>query len=220
MSQQINLYNPAFEERRQWMTLNTMGASLAALVLLIAVASVLAGMRNESLAKRERASADQLAQLKDQANRLTAQVAGRQRDPGLLEELGRVQADLAAGAEVLALLQGGELGNTKGYSEYLRAFARQSFEGLWLTGFSISGAGQEVTIEGRTLRAALVPDYLQRLNREPIMQGRAFSDLSMQLPKPATRERAEGERLDYLEFRLGTHAETAAATRTRAGAAR
>lgn len=220
MSQQINLYNPAFEQQRQWLSLNTLGAALAMLILLSAGASVFTGLRNEALAKQERASAGQLAQLKDQADKMTAQIGARKRDPRLLEELGRVQADLDAGAEVLAVLQGGALGNTAGYSDYLRAFARQSFDGLWLTGFSIAGAGQEVTIEGRALQAELVPDYLKRLNRESIMQGRAFADLSIQAPKPDAGTQAGSERTEFLEFRLSTYSEPEAATRARAGAVR
>lgn len=218
MSQQINLYNPIFERRRQWLSLNILGATLAALVLLFAAAAVLTGMRNDALARQERVSAGQLAQLQEQASKMTAQVGARQRDPRLLEELGRVQADLDAGAEVLAVLQGGALGNTAGYSEYLRAFARQSLDGLWLTGFSIAGAGHDVTIEGRALRAELVPDYLKRLNRERIMQGRAFSELSMELPKDPADAKAQPERASYLEFRLSTQAD--ATTKTGARAAR
>lgn len=216
MSQQINLYNPAFELRRQWLSLNILGASLGVLVLLFAAAAALTGMRNDALAKQERASAGQLAQLQEQASQMTAQVGARQKDPRLLEELGRVQADLDAGAEVLAVLQGGALGNTDGYSEYLRAFARQSLDGLWLTGFSIAGAGHDVTIEGRSLRAELVPDYLKRLNRERIMQGRAFSDLSMELPKDQGDAKTLSERASYLEFRLSTRADAAAKTGARA----
>lgn len=220
MSQQINLYNPDFVQQRQWLSLNTLSASIGVLVLLIAAGSVLGGMRNQALAKQERASAGQLAQLKEQAGKMTAQVGARQKDPQLLEELGRVQADLDAGAEVLAVLQGGALGNTAGYSEYLRAFARQSFDGLWLTGFSIAGAGQDVTIEGRALRAELVPDYLKRLNRERVMQGRAFSELSMELPKAEADTPAQTGRAAYLEFRLSTSSGTEAATQAGARAAR
>lgn len=220
MSQQINLYNPAFEQQRQWLSLNTFGAALAMLILLIAAASVFSGLRNEALAKQERASAAQLAQLKEQAEKMTAQIGARKRDPRLLEELGRVQADLDAGAEVLAVLQGGALGNTAGYSDYLRAFARQSFDGLWLTGFSIAGAGQEVTIEGRALQAELVPDYLKRLNRESIMQGRAFADLTIQAPQPDAGTQAGSDRAEFLEFRLSTYSEPETSTRARAGAVR
>lgn len=220
MSQQINLYNPAFEQQRQWLSLNTLGVALATLLLLIAATSVFTSLRNEALAKQERASAGQLAQLKDQADKMTAQIGARQRDPRLLEELGRVQADLDAGAEVLAVLQGGALGNTAGYSDYMRAFAKQSFEGLWLTGFSIAGAGQEVTIEGRALQAELVPDYLKRLNRESIMQGRAFADLSIQTPKPGAGAQPGGDRAEFLEFRLSTYSEPEATTRARTGAVR
>ena len=46
-------------------------------------------------------------------------------------------------------LKSGGIGNTKGYSEYFRAFARQSVSGLWLTGFDINGDGAQMTLQVR-----------------------------------------------------------------------
>ena len=115
----------------------------------------------------------------------------------------RSQAELKSRSEVVAVLEGGALGNTTGYSEYLRAFARQSIEGLWLTGFSITGAGHRVVIEGRTLRADLVPDYLQKLNREQIIQGSTFAEMQMRQPARDNGDKKTAEPA-YLEFRLAT----------------
>ena len=60
----------------------------------------------------------------------------------------------------MAALKGGAFGNQQGFAEYLRAFSRQSVNGLWLTGFTIAGSG-ELEIRGRVLepgsRAELYP---------------------------------------------------------------
>lgn len=206
MSQQINLYNPLFEPRREWMSFNVAATTVLVLLALFALGSAAANWRFGTLAKREQAAAQRLAGAKDEMTRLAAQLGSRQKDPRLLAELERAQADLRSRDEVVAVLQGGALGNTTGYSEYLRAFARQSIEGLWLTGFTIAGAGQHVVIEGRTIRADLVPDYLQRLNRERVLQGSTFAEMQMQQPvrDPADKKSVEPA---YLEFKIATAAE-------------
>lgn len=206
MSQQINLYNPLFEPRREWLSFNVAATLILAVLGLIAAGSIAANWRYHSLVRQEQVASQRLANAKEEMTRLANQLAGRQKDPQLLAELDRVQAELKSRDEVIAVLQGGALGNTSGYSEYLRAFARQSIEGLWLTGFSISGAGHHVVIEGRTLRADLVPDYLQRLNRERILQGSTFAEMQMQRPVQDGGDKKSPEPA-FLEFKLATAAE-------------
>ena len=205
MSQQINLYNPLFEPRREWLSFNVAAAVILAVLGLIAAGSIAANWRYHSLVRQEQAASQRLANAKEEMTRLANQLAGRQKDPQLLAELDRAQAELKSRDEVIAVLQGGALGNTSGYSEYLRAFARQSIEGLWLTGFSISGAGHHVVIEGRTLRADLVPDYLQRLNREHILKGSTFAEMQMQQPAQDGGDKKSSEPA-FLEFKLATAA--------------
>jgi hypothetical protein len=90
----------------------------------------------------------------------------------------------------------------------LRAFSRQILNGVWLTGFSIHGAGSEIGLQGRAMQPELVPAYISRLKREPVMQGKSFATLEMQLPladqagkgDPATaRQRVPA---GYIEFSL------------------
>jgi hypothetical protein len=61
----------------------------------------------------------------------------------------------------------------------MRAFARQSLDGVWLTGFEIDAGGRELALSGRALGAELVPRYLERLNHESLLQGRQFSSLKV-----------------------------------------
>jgi hypothetical protein len=80
-------------------------------------------------------------------------------------------------------LKGGAIGNTEGYSEYMRAFARQVVSGLWLSGFDIIGDGTQMSLSGGVVNPQLVPSYIQRLNKEKVMKGKTFASLQMQQPK-------------------------------------
>ncbi|NIO42529.1 MAG: hypothetical protein GTO41_21730, partial [Burkholderiales bacterium] len=92
------------------------------------------------------------------------------------------------------------IGNTSGFSEQLSAFTRQSFDGLSLTRLHIVNAGRDFVLEGRARHPELVPEYLQRLNREEVMRGHAFAELEMRQPK-LLDQRAHDR---YVEFRLAT----------------
>ena len=67
----------------------------------------------------------------------------------------------------------------------MRALARQSVGGLWLTGFSITNGGNDVTLRGRMLNADLLPRFLGRLGAEKSFEGRGFRSLAIDQPKQA-----------------------------------
>ena len=87
--------------------------------------------------------------------------------------------------------------------EYLRAFSRQSLDGLWLTAFTITGAG-ELEISGRALRPDLVPAYIQRLNEEEVLAGRSFARFEMSRPEMPGEKKLPAP---FLEFTLATREE-------------
>jgi hypothetical protein len=90
-------------------------------------------------------------------------------------------------------------------SDYFRAFARQSLDGLWLTGFSIQSAGADIVVQGRTLDAELVPAYLQGLRRESALRGHGFAAISVfQPPEPLPTAEGQRQKAGFLEFRLAT----------------
>lgn len=200
MSQQINLYNPAFETKRDWLSLRgaVVAWSLAIGVVVLALAFV--GMRTSGLEST-------LAQLESERDatqadmtRLAAQLANRKAAPELAAEVRRLEVALSSRKAVMSSLGSGATGVTRFLSEYLAAFTRQSFKGLSLTGLRISNAGHDVVLEGRAQRPELVAQYLQRLNREEVMRGHAFADLEMRRPEFARQTAYE----QYIEFRLST----------------
>jgi len=209
MSQNINLLGPAFRKRRQLLTLVTvvqcLGITLAALfgyqfILQQQVSDLSAELRTaEGLLGSQRGYVD----------KLKGKPAALKPDAQLEADIGRLETELKTAREAMEALKGGALGNQQGFAEYLRAFSRQSLNGLWLTGFSIAGSG-ELEIRGRVLSPDLVPSYIQRLNREQVLAGRSFARLEMSRPKPepaAGKDKAAGKAPlvpRYLDFSLAT----------------
>lgn len=212
MPQQINLYNPAFEAKRALMSLKGAVAGWAVIAALVVVFAGYQMISLRSVEQQERELARQVAAAQADAQRLGGEMASRRHDPRITEEVTRLEGEVRGRQEVMNMLRSGGLGDTRGFSDHLKAFARQSFEGVWLTGLSIATAGRDVSIEGRALQAAYVPSYLKRLNGENAMQGHPFSELLIQEPAPDPAAKTRG-RPNYVEFKLTTKPDTAAAAK-------
>lgn len=180
MTQQINLYNPAFLKRNPALepgALLVYGVGVA-LMISAGVAAFVHSAR--SAAVRELAEIEQKIKAEQAtAASLVAQKAARRKDPALETEAVRVEARAAAGEESLDYIRSGALGSAQGFSPTMRALARQSVEGVWLTGFSIGAGGAEVVLRGRMLDADLLPRYLARLGQDQAFEGRRFDSLSI-----------------------------------------
>lgn len=179
MSQQINLFNELFEQKKQRFTARTMATAAGVLVLGLAGVGVAGSLQLRGLQRDADAGAARLEQTRKRLDSVNAEFRPRQKDPRLDGELAEADGQLAALRRVSDTIAHGELGNTQGYAEYFRALARQRVEGLWLTGVSIGGAGQEIGVRGRAMDAALVPGFLGRLRNEKIMQGTPVGSLQI-----------------------------------------
>ncbi|MEW6371674.1 MAG: PilN domain-containing protein [Pseudomonadota bacterium] len=211
MSQQINLFNPIFLQQKKIFSSRTMAQALAVLVVGVAGMAAYGDMRVKSLQRQADAGAAQLQQRQARLATVTAEFPARQKDPALAAEVLEAERQLGALREVSGVLQRGELGNTRGYAEYFRALARQHADGLWLTGLSINGAGNDIEVRGRALDAQAVPGYLTRLTREPVLQGKGFGSLSISEGAKATaagaQAPADAAAAPYVEFSLQSNSE-------------
>lgn len=197
MSQQINLFNPVFLKQKKYFSLLTMLQALG----LILVGSLAfygyalyqvqqLGIQSEESDKRYAA---EQAKLVNYTNQFSPQKASQL----LGDELKTLEAQIAAQQEQLETIKSGAIGNTEGYSEYMRAFARQSIPGLWLTGFNIEGDAAQLGLSGAVLSPQLVPAYIQRLGKEKVMRGKVFA--ALQMKQPGTDAKTAPR---YVEFSL------------------
>jgi hypothetical protein len=167
VTQQINLYNPAFLRRNPLLEPAALLAyAVAAVLVLMLLANVLV---RQQRSQNEAMAGALDAQIKAEQEKIAALVAQRsaqKKDPVLEAEQGRLETLVRGRRASLTAIQTGAIGSTTGFSEQMRALARQSVSGLWLTGFSIGGGGSEVSLRGRMLDAGLLPRFLGKLGAE------------------------------------------------------
>lgn len=182
MSQQINLFNPAFARQKKIFTASTM---LRALAVLLLGCIALYGYGRYSVGNLQR-QADEgevlLAQKKTRHATAMVEFAPRQKSKELDARIADAEAELASLKHVSDVLTRGDFGDTAGFSEHFRALARQSNGDVWLTGVSIGAAGKRIGLQGRALEASLVPAYVGRLTRENVMRGKSFGSLDIVRP--------------------------------------
>lgn len=214
MSQNINLFSPAFRKPRQLLTLAVVAQCLGiTLVALFAyhfyLQQQVSGVAAE-LGAAQKLLATQTEFLQKLKPRSRPPVTEAQLDA----EIQKLEAEFKLALQSIEALKGGAFGSRQGFAEYLRAFSRQWIAGLWLTGFTIGGSG-ELEIRGRTLSPDLLPSYIQRLNHEKVLAGRKIARLELVQPaSQAVTDQAKGadeaaRTLRFLEFSLATEGGTA-----------
>jgi Tfp pilus assembly protein PilN len=204
MSQQINLFNPVF--RKQGFSFTSATAMVYGIGIAVAAAAVVAVVEDARLRDvqtRARAIDQTYKDATARQAKLAAELAQQKPDAQLTAESARLEAQLKGRREITDALKSGAVGNTSGFSEYMRAFSRQNVSGLWLTGFDIALAGNELAIQGRTLSADLVATYLRQLNQEQALQGRQFAAMRISQPPPAPEKQKVGLP-HYLDFNIST----------------
>ena len=167
MNQNINLFPAELRPQGRILAAMTMLKAVGALLVLLSVIYLFAdsGLRDiereiEIVARQEAAAVDQLQNL----GSLITAITGEKSWAEQLDEVSQVLREREA---VLTLIQGTALGDTDGFSRHLRALARQDIDGIWLTYITLSALGDKTRLEGRAIRAELIPLYVQDLTAEP-----------------------------------------------------
>jgi len=205
MSQQINLFNPVFLAQKKYFSAAAMVQALGLLLVGLAIIDVFAVRQTASLQRAldetQRGATERRAQLVNIGRQYSDQGSSRK----LQEEIARTEEQLRKRSALLNELRTSVGGNADGFSAYLAALARQSTQGVWLTGVEISGASNDLVIKGKALDANLVPAYVRALSREPVFSGRSLSALQVtakEQPAQAAAGAAPREPSRYLEFTL------------------
>ncbi|MDR3390925.1 MAG: PilN domain-containing protein [Sulfuriferula sp.] len=204
MSQQINLCNPLFRKQEKYFSAITMAQALGLILLGCLLFYGYLLYQTRGLVKQT----VQMTQIRDttqhQMTVLATSLAARKPDPSLTAAVARAEHEVQARQIILDLLSQGELGNQSGFSDYFKALSRQTVNGLWLTGFDVTGNGTDITISGRALQAESIPVLIRRLKDEPKFSGAHFATLDIHHPEtPATSTGTPGTPLPYIEFTLG-----------------
>lgn len=185
MSQQINLYSPIFRKQTKIFSATTMLQGVGLIVVVVAVFFYYISLQTSLLQIR---AAESSRQLKAELERLKAYGAADspgERAKALAERKKALEASLASQTGALAAYESGAVGRAEGYSGLLRALARGSMEGVWLTRIRFAEGSGELSLTGRATRPELVAAYFERLRSEQALQEQEFSRLEVTRPAAA-----------------------------------
>jgi len=182
MKQQINLYQAQYRpETRMFpagIMLQATGVLLLAMLLMYGFAQHRLGNIERELdvmANQESAALDRLQKIGPLITSMTGETNWAEQLDDSLRLLAERQA-------VLELIRGSTLGETQGFSRHLRALARQDVDGIWLTHILLSGRGDKTRLEGRAIRAELIPLYVQELTAETAFSAQRFHRFQIESP--------------------------------------
>lgn len=179
MSQQVNLFNPVFNQKKKHLSALRMVQAQGLLLLACLAWAAYLDYRLSHMEQLALSGQEQVAAQENALGQANRQSTPRQKSQQLAQEVTEAEIHLQALQQASTLLAGDKFGERRGYSDYFRGFARQLVSGLWLTGLRITGSTHDIGIEGQTLQAQLVPQYIERLATEPVFQGKSFSSLEM-----------------------------------------
>lgn len=200
MSQQINLYQPIFrKEEKKFSTvamLQAMGLVVVGVAAIYAYSWWHVGTLKSELKRAEQQHAAATKRLADATEKF-GQGPGR---TSLDSQITRMESEIVTKQRIQEILQRGIFSNTRGFSDYFVSFARQHIPGVWLTGFDITGAAEQMTLAGRSTNPELVPRYMQKLSAEKSLSGIEFRVFQMNRPAPDPKEAS----VNYIEFQIKT----------------
>lgn len=206
MTQQVNLLTPNLVAPKTILSLMHIGIVYGVTLLISIAWFVYLNSQLSGLSAQHAAMEETLLSLEDAA--LAQTESGDQQKPEqtLRTQINRLKATKQVHAQILNQLRDRQPQDLT-LSHYMKGLARQTVEGVWLTGFSIREKGKAITLRGRSLASEMLPVYIKKLGREPLFRGVGFAGLHVSLPSavdlPVMKEgEATALALNYIEFEL------------------
>lgn len=193
MAQNINLHSPG---RRKRAPVSRVGVAALVVVALVASGALYGIELQRQTQLRNTAQETERAASRLEKQLTAAPNAARQAQ----QDLNDVENEVLALEATAERLSAGVLGRTTGFTAQLRALARGSTEGVWLTGIHFDNAGAQIALEGKALDAARVPSLIERLRRAPQFAGTTFATIEL---KPSDENIARAP-ATLVRFRLAT----------------
>jgi MSHA biogenesis protein MshI len=181
--QSVNLYTAELRPKKELLQAGTAVLALMALVLvMVGIAGVTQWQSQQARAEQSKMSA-RVEALNAGVASLTQTIEARQARPQQRDELERVAGEVGQRRRILADIEVLAAEKSRGFSSYLEALARQTLNGLWLTGIHLAESGAYVALEGQARAGERVPAYLERLSQESVFKGSAFESFTLDRPE-------------------------------------
>jgi len=177
MSTQINFYHTHF--RKKYLLLPFSRILLISSLATLSIPMMIA-FNHIELQKIE----TQATQIQNEYNSMQSKwmkiqgaLAQKNPDQKLAAQVAKLEIILAHSSDLTRLIKNNHFDHANGYSDYLIALARQHIANIWLTKINITNNGSSLNLEGKTHDAITLPNYLQRLSKEPVLNGTQLETL-------------------------------------------
>jgi len=175
--QQVNLYHDELKNKK---IKYSAVMSLQLCLVIVVGFSALSGFKSYQIQQQELALQEaKNTQAKLNAEKTKIEASRGKKDVVLAKKITGKTKELSNKQKVLNILNQDEFGNADGFSGLVGGLARQRLEGLWLTNLRFAGGGTDISLQGITSKASLLPKYLQRLSAEKAFAGMTFKNLKM-----------------------------------------
>ncbi len=202
MIPQINLYQPQFRRKHLRLSFSRMVMIGVATLLVIPLQAMINLNEIDKINNYANNVQQDYIKANFQWGNLQSRFAKNDGNQLLTAKEKKLKTILNHRAELLHLITDSQFVPHKdlsGYSAFMIAFARQHSPDLWLTNVDIVNNGDQIMIEGRSLNAQAIPDYLNRLSSEPILTGTQLEILKID------HGDSEAEHTGLLHFSLATY---------------
>lgn len=192
MIQQVNLYQDALKKQHPRSAINTFIAGLVALALLLIGFSLYLALDLNDTEKDLLAAKQQLNEAETRVQLAQIQYPTQQVNTLLKQQVSRSQVTFNSLFQVINLLTDTKSDQTQGFSRYFSALARQSIPEVWLSNINIDRQQQSLELQGSSYFAEKIPLLLQKLQYEPVFQGKKFVKLSI------SQAEESGKQIDFM----------------------
>lgn len=174
---QINLYNRALLPKAPVFSMRWV-VGLVLLGLLLQLALGVYWHQEQRLLQQQRQAADLALQRASQAlAQLNAANGERRPDPRLAQSVANLERRLAQRTQAWQWLSVEIQSSRPRYADWLQALSMARLEGVWLNHLHFESGW--MTLEGRTLDPARLPDWLRQLQQQPALSGLSFSSFQL-----------------------------------------
>lgn len=195
MIQQVNLYSDLLRFEQEKSKVNFYWLSVPLIILLMIGFSGYCLWDAHRIEQQVQQLRHQMNGLQDKIRLVSSQLPKQELDAELEAEVTLWQTKLDELAKVYQLLLDNKQMQRAGFSGYFQALSNQSIPEVWLTAMFFDEQQQIINLEGGSFDPDKIPYFLQRLQKEPVFNGRSFAKLVME-----SSEQVPGQ----MNFRLNT----------------
>ncbi|MDP1765632.1 MAG: MSHA biogenesis protein MshI, partial [Methylotenera sp.] len=146
MSQQINLINPSLIKQKDFLNSNNIAMTLGLLSVLMLGYYSYAQKQLSLLTTQRSQIAVELSATQATLQQTVLLHTPHEMNKTLLDQITQLEHKEAMQQQILQTVKQSSATPEKGYAALMRAFAKQSIDGLWLTSFSVDSRSEQLNI--------------------------------------------------------------------------